>query len=62
MTLQEFLSHIKHNSLFITIIINDKDVFTSSIGVYNHWIYKTLYDNENIKHIEVMENHFVIYL
>lgn len=62
MTLLEFLNHIKHKSLFITLMLKGEEIFTSSIGVYEHWILKPKYDNYIINNIDVMENHFVINL
>lgn len=44
MTLIEFIEHIKHNSLKISVIYNNNIVYDNSIGSYKHWVNRSMYD------------------
>lgn len=58
MTLQEFINHLKHNSIMLEIV----NVFACTVGEYKHWIDRGYYDKLEIDEIRPTKNGFVIYL
>ena len=50
MKLNEFFSHIKHSSVNIKIIGSDTcyDIYSGTVGTYQHWVHKNDYDDAEI--------------
>ena len=48
MTLNEFISHQKHNSVNIRIEVGDDTKFIGDIGCYKHWIGNSTYGNDEM--------------
>ena len=58
MSLKEFISHIKHNSVCIELIDNDNysTIWSGDIGSYNHWIHKEDHEGKTIDNITFDRN------
>lgn len=58
MTLQEFINHLKHNSIILEI----PNVYACTVGEYKNWIGRNEYDNCIVDEIKPIKNGFVIYV
>ena len=62
MTLNEFLSHIKHNSLGITIFTGARIEFLGTVGEYRTAIVKDKINNRIIDRIEPLVTELNIFI
>ena len=63
MTLEEFINHLKHKSITLTLCYEDgKHIFSTTVGEYAHWIHKNDYDYMNIDIITTTADGFIVCL
>ena len=63
MTLLEFLNHIKHKSLSITIIDYDGElIMETCVGQYYNMLSRKILDNKKVYNVTCKENLFIIQL
>lgn len=62
MTLNEFINHIKHNSLEIDIFIEGQFCYCGSIGAFKTHLKKEKYGDYKIQKIEPLSTNLEIFL
>ena len=63
MKLEEFINHLKHKSLTLTLCYEDgKHIYSTTVGEYTHWIHKNDYSDMIIDMITTSADGFTIYL